>query len=711
MVELESRIAGELSLSVKQVQAAVTLLEDGGTVPFIARYRKEATGGLDEVQIINIRDRLAGLKELEKRRSAILRSLTEQDVLTPELEGFVKKAESLSVLEDLYLPYRPKKRTRAVIAREKGLEPLSDFILADKGDPKTEVEKYIDPEKGLDSIDTVMQGARDIIAEGINENAEIRSSLRNLFMKEAALFSTVIKKKEKLAGKYKDYFAFSEPARRSPSHRILAVFRGVNEGFLTMHIRPDPDAAFDIIKRKVLIGVKQPDCREQIEKAAADGYARLLAPSLETEMKNELKNRADREAIDVFADNVNELLMAPPMGEKATIAIDPGQRTGCKVVCLDAQGKLLHYEAIFPLPPHNREAESAERIAHLKEKYKVEAIAIGNGTGGRETFAFCESIDFSSKPLILSVNENGASVYSASDTARREFPEHDVTVRGAVSIGRRLMDPLSELVKIDPKSIGVGQYQHDVDQKELKKSLDDVVTGCVNRVGVELNSASRELLSYVAGLGKKAAGSIITHREKNGIFSRRQDLLKVAGLGEKTYEQAVGFLRIRGAKNPLDASAVHPERYKIVSRMAADLGCSIPELMSNQELQKKLDLKRYVDRDVGLPTLKDILDELAKPGRDPRSTFEVFRFSDEVHQISDLKENMVLPGIITNVTRFGAFVDIGVHQDGLVHISQLSNEYVQDPGQVVKVQQQVMVKVLSIDMERKRIGLSMKDAE
>ncbi|TFG62712.1 MAG: RNA-binding transcriptional accessory protein [Spirochaetales bacterium] len=706
--EPENIIALELRLAEKQVRETVKLLAEGGTVPFIARYRKEQTGGLDETLIIAVRDRLSQLQDLAARREAIVKSLMEQEKLTPELESRVRLAATMAELEDIYLPFRPKKRTRAMIAREKGLEPLSDFILGTEAAVSLAqaAAAFINQEKGVASLEDALQGARDIIAERINEDAEIRGGLRVLFSEKALLQSSAARGKEEEGVKYRDYFNFAEPASKAPSHRILAVLRGAAEGFLTFHILPDEETAVRGLRGKYRGVTRELD--EQVETALRDSYRRLLSPSLETELKNSLKGRADREAINVFAENVRELLMAPPMGRKPTLAVDPGLRTGCKITCLGAQGELLHYETIYPLAPHRKTAESAERLVKLAERFGIQAIAVGNGTGGREALAFCESVDFGRPLIILSVNENGASVYSASETARKEFPDHDLTVRGAVSIGRRLMDPLSELVKIDPKAIGVGQYQHDVDQKALKNSLDDVVSSCVNKVGVELNTASRELLRYVAGLSEKTAGSIVARRTAGGPFTSRQELRSVPGLGEKTFEQAAGFLRIRGGEQPLDASAVHPERYALVEKMAADLGCTLSDLLSNPALRKEIRPERYVSGDAGLPTLKDILAELEKPGRDPREQFEVFRFAENVHEIEDLQEGMILPGLVTNVTDFGAFVDIGVHQDGLVHISELADRFVKNPKDVVKVQQKVQVRVLAVDLGRKRISLSMK---
>jgi protein Tex len=711
------RIAAELKLRNEQVDRVLGLLADGATVPFISRYRKEATGGLDEVAVISIRDRLGQLEELEKRRKTVLAAIQEQGKLTPRLEKAVRAAETMTGLEDLYLPYRPKKRTRGIIARERGLEPLADAILAGKSeaaDPESGFcRQFVDPEKEIHTSDDALAGARDIIAERTSETAELRSRLRGLFRKKAVLTSKAARQKTETAKdgereKFRDYFDYSETAAGAPSHRVLAMFRGAKEGFLTVHILPEEEEAAGIIEKQVLSAVRDRGCREQIRAAAADAYKRLIASSLETELKNELKAKADEEAIRVFADNVRELLMAPPLGAKAMLAVDPGLRTGCKVTALSPQGDLLAYETIFPLPPHNKTREAEQTVRRMVENYGIEAAAVGNGTGGREAMAFFEQIQFDRPIILQQVNESGASVYSASEAARREFPDRDVTVRGAVSIGRRLMDPLSELVKIDPKSIGVGQYQHDVDQKKLKQALDDTVTSCVNKVGVEVNSASRELLEYVAGLTPKTAKALVDHRLLHGPYTSRNNFLQVAGFGPKAFEQAGGFLRIRDGNNPLDGSAVHPERYGLVERMAADLECTVADLISSEKLRSSIDIESYISADAGRPTLEDILKELAKPGRDPRSRFEVFQFDESVHTMEDLKEGMVLPGIITNVTNFGAFVDIGVHQDGLVHISEMADSFVKNPHDIAKAGQKVTVQVISVDIRRKRIGLSMK---
>jgi Transcriptional accessory protein len=702
-----TKITQELQLTEKQVRVVLLLLEEGATVPFIARYRKEATGGLDEVNVISIRDRAEQLGTLDKRRETVLKSLEEQGKLTDELKKKVLSAETLAVLEDIYLPYRPKRRTRGMVARERGLEPLAAKLFEQGNiNPEVEASAFVDPEKGVEKIEDALAGARDIIAEWINEDAKVRAALRKLFAKKAVMHSKVAKSKEEEGAKYRDYFDWEEPVARAPSHRVLAIRRGAAEGFLVFRVLPDEERTIDILERH-FVKSDTPAARE-VRLAVRDGYKRLLSPSMETEIRLESKNRADGEAIRVFAQNVRNLLLTSPLGQKRTLAIDPGLRTGCKVVCLDPQGKLLHNDTIFPLKPRGRVKESEETLKRLVESFGIEAIAIGNGTGGRETEEFCRGIDFGGKVAVVMVSESGASVYSASEVAREEFPDYDLTVRGAVSIGRRLMDPLSELVKIDPKAIGVGQYQHDVDQKALKKSLDDVVASCVNAVGVEVNTASKQLLSYVSGLSKKLAGNIISCRNEGGAFSSRAELMKVPGMGAKTFEQAAGFLRIHGAKNPLDASAVHPESYPVIETMAGDLGCSISDLMISPELREKIILGNYVSDTTGMPTLTDIVMELAKPGRDPREQFEHFAFTEGVNKMADLEVGMKLPGIVTNVTNFGAFVDIGVHQDGLVHINALADRFVRNPHDILKVNQNVEVTVIDVDMKRNRISLSMR---
>ena len=699
-------VSEELNLKISQVSAVAGLLVEKATVPFIARYRKEVTGGLDEVAITAVRDRLEQLHELDKRREAILKSLRTQDKLTPELEKAAITAETLSMLEDIYLPYRPKKRTRGIIAEEKGLEPLAKIIFSQKSfDIEKAAREFIDTEKGVTTINEALQGARDIMAEWINENGSARDKMRSLFTNKSLISSKAATSKKEGADKYRDYFEWSEQIASAPSHRVLAILRGTEEGHLSFHILPDEEDAASILEKQFIIDKNS--ASEQVSIAANDCYKRLLRVSMETEMRALYKKKADDEAINVFAKNIRELLLASPLGQKAILAVDPGLRTGCKIVCLDRQGSLIHTDTIFPLPPKNNREESGKKIKELCKKFRIEAIAVGNGTGGRESLAFCKELGLSDI-IIMMVNESGASVYSASETARKEFPDYDVTVRGAVSIGRRLMDPLAELVKIDPGAIGVGQYQHDVNQKELKKSLDDVVMSCVNAVGVEVNTASGQLLGYVSGLSAKVAGSIISQREKNGAFASREELKCVPGMGPKTFEQSAGFLRIRDAENHLDRSAVHPESYPIVEKMADDLSCNVSDLIDNSKLREKIKLDNYITDSVGMPTLKDIMQELTKPSRDPRKEFEIFSFSDDVNEMKDLTPGMKLPGVITNVTAFGAFVDIGVHQDGLVHKSQLSDSYISDPHKVVKVQQKVTVTVLDVDLERKRIALSMK---
>jgi uncharacterized protein len=702
------KIAAELGISIKQVDATAQLLQEGSTVPFIARYRKELTGSLDEVQITAIRDRLEQLEELDKRRETILKSIKEQGKLTAELEQKIQDAETMSALEDLYLPYRPKKRTKATIAKEKGLEPLAMLILEQENiDLQAEAEKFVNPEKQVQNTQEALEGARHIIAEYINEHQEARAKMRDLFLKEAIITSKVLREKEKTeeAQKFKDYFDWSEPIATIPSHRLLAMRRGEKEFILTLDIAPDEQDAIDLLEKLFVKG--RNECSEQVKLAIADCYKRLLKPSMETEVRLLSKKKADEEAINVFASNVRELLMASPLGEKVVLALDPGFRTGCKLVILDANGKLLLHDTIYPNEPQREIAKSTVLLRKLVQEYKVQAIAIGNGTASRETESFVKSLNLEGVQVVV-VSESGASIYSASEVAREEFPDKDVTVRGAVSIGRRLQDPLAELVKIDPKSIGVGQYQHDVDQNLLKKSLDDVVISCVNKVGVELNTASKQLLTYVSGLGESLAQNIINYRNEHGAFRSRNDLRKVPRLGDKAFEQCAGFLRIRDAENPLDSSAVHPEAYPVVEQMAKDLNCSVKDLIAKKELREKIDLKKYVSEKFGLPTLQDIMQELAKPGRDPRQQFEAFSFADDVHEITDLKVGMKLPGIVTNVTKFGAFVDIGVHQDGLVHISEMADKYITDPAEVVKVGQKVQVTVLEVDTERRRIALSLR---
>ncbi|MEJ2164431.1 MAG: Tex family protein [Desulfobacterales bacterium] len=700
-------ISSELKLKDNQVQAAADLLAESATVPFIARYRKEATGSLDEVSITAIRDRLQQLAELDSRRESILKSLESHGHLTDELKADVLAAPTLALLEDLYLPYRPKRRTRAMVARDKGLEPLARFILEQNGmDPQQTAAQFIDPDKAVDTIEAALAGARDIIAEIANEDQQARTAIRNLFFSRAVIHSRVQSGQETAGAKYRDYFDWQEPAATAPSHRILAMRRGEKEDFLNLSIVPPEEEALKILENLFVKGEQKDSA--QVVIAIQDSYRRLLSRSMETEIRLAVKERADIGAIRVFSENLRELLLAPPLGPRNTMGIDPGYRTGCKVVCLDAQGKIVHHDTVYPHSSRKQGEQAARRIRELVDQYQIEAIAVGNGTAGRETEAFIKGLGFKDGVQVVLVNESGASIYSASEAARREFPDLDLTVRGAVSIGRRLMDPLSELVKIDPKSIGVGQYQHDVDQAALKQSLDDVVISCVNKVGVEVNQASVQLLTYVSGLGPQLAKNIVAYREENGPFESRDQLQEVPRLGPKAFEQSAGFLRIRNGANPLDASAVHPESYSIVFAMARDMDCNVRDLMQQAELRARLDLNRYVTDQIGLPTLRDIIAELARPGRDPREEFENFTYADNVATLSDLKPGMKIPGIVTNVTAFGAFVDIGVHQDGLVHISELSDGFVKNPAQVVRVQQKVAVTVMDVDLERNRISLSMK---
>jgi uncharacterized protein len=702
-----TRIAEELGIAEKQVMAAAGLLSEGATVPFIARYRKEATGSLDEVVITAVRDRMLQLAELDKRREAILKSLDERAQLTEELKDAINAAESMASLEDIYLPFRPKRRTKATIAREKGLEPLATLIFSQENiDIEKEAAGFIDPEKGVESPEEALAGARDIIAEWVNEDQNARVRTRELFFAKGVFRTKIISGKEEEGIKYKDYYEWEEPVTKAPSHRILAMRRGEKEGFLILRLTPPEDEAIEILDRLFVRG--EGPASEQVRSAIRDCYKRLLSVSMETEVRLATKKAADIEAIRVFAENLRQLLLSPPLGQKNVLAIDPGFRTGCKVVCLDRQGKLIHNDTIYPHQSEKLTDQAKTKIRDFCEKFAVEAIAIGNGTAGRETESFVRSIGLSSGIQIVMVNESGASVYSASEVAREEFPEQDITVRGAVSIGRRLTDPLAELVKIDPKSIGVGQYQHDVDQSALKQGLDDVVISCVNAVGVEVNTASKQLLMYVSGLGPQLAKNIVEYRNQNGPFKSRKELIKVPKLGPKAFEQSAGFLRIRDGENILDRSAVHPESHHIVESMAKDLGCSVLDMMQSNELRSKLDLSKYVSEGIGMPTLQDIMKELAKPGRDPREGFESFSFQEGIEKIDDVKPGMRLPGIITNLTAFGAFVDIGVHQDGLIHISQMANRFVKDPNEVVKVQQKVMVTVLEVDAKRKRISLSLK---
>ncbi|WP_443937621.1 Tex family protein [Pedobacter sp. MW01-1-1] len=702
-------IAAELNVAEKQVTATINLLDEGATVPFISRYRKEVTGSLDEVQVAAIRDRVQQLRDLDKRREAILKSMTELGKLTPELELKINEAQTIALLEDIYLPYKPKRKTRASVAKEKGLEPLAlNIFEQNKFDLDALAETFIDAEKGVNSLEEALAGARDIIAEMISENAEARTKMREYFQEKATFKAEVIKGKEEEGIKYKDYFDWSEPVKTAASHRVLAMRRGEKELILRLDALPESEGAIELLERQFILGNNA--ASKQVQQALEDGYKRLLEPAMETELRVSSKQKADEEAIRVFAENARQLLLAAPMGQKNVLAIDPGFRTGCKVVCLDKQGQLLENTAIYPHTGQGNVKNAEYEIEQLCKKHDIEAIAIGNGTAGRETETFVRKLNIPGVTIVM-VNESGASIYSASEVAREEFPTHDVTVRGAVSIGRRLMDPLAELVKIDPKSIGVGQYQHDVDQTKLQASLDDTVISAVNAVGVELNTASKQILAYVSGLGPSLAQNIVDYRNTHGAFKNRESLKKVPRLGDKAYEQAAGFLRIRNAENVLDTSGVHPERYALVDKMAQDLGTTVAALMKDTDLQKQIKPQQYVTDEIGLPTLNDILKELAKPGRDPREQFEAFSFTDGVNEISDLRAGMKLSGIVTNITNFGAFVDIGVHQDGLVHTSQLANRFVANPNDVVKVHQKVEVTVVEVDVARKRISLSMKTEE
>ena len=715
-----SRIANEYSLSNQQVSATAKMFAEGATVPFIARYRKEATGGMDEVQILGVRDRLTQLADLEKRRDAIVKSLEERKLLTPELKKKVAEAETMTRLEDIFAPYRPKRRTRATIAKDRGLEPLADFIWEQResssADSEKEAANYIiesksedDKAEAVPTAEDALSGARDILAERFSDDADCRSELREFFLKESNVEAKVMygKEIEPDAQKFKDYFDWSEPFSKVPSHRMLAMRRGEKEGFIFMRIKADEEQALTILRGRFGV-TNEGQCAEQVDLAIVDSYKRLLGLTLETECRMLAKKEADAEAVRVFADNLRELLLASPLGQKPMVAIDPAFRTGCKTVVLDAQGALLFDTVLHFTTGKSQTLEAVNVLQKMVDKFKIEAIAIGNGTASRETEAAVRAAQLPKSVSIIIVNESGASIYSASEVAREEFPDKDITVRGAVSIGRRLMDPLAELVKLDPKSIGVGQYQHDVDQSLLKSGLDDTVVSCVNAVGVEVNTASRQLLGYVSGLNSGIASNIIAHREEHGPFKTRSELMKVSRLGDIAYQQAAGFLRIRGGAHPLDSSSVHPERYELVEKMASDLGCDLDTLIKDPATRKKVQLNNYITEEVGLPTLKDIINELAKPGRDPRAQYESFSFADGVNQVSDLSEGMKLPGIVTNVTNFGAFVDVGVHQDGLVHISQLADQFVSDPAEFVKVGQKVQVTVTEVDLERKRIALSMK---
>lgn len=702
-------ISNELNIAIAQISHTVKLLQEGASIPFISRYRKEATGGLDEVQIEKIAKKHEELTEIEKRKTSILSTIEEQGALTPELKKRIENTWELNTLEDIYLPYKPKRRTRAEIARNKGLEPLAHFILLQQnGDYSSKIAAYLSDEVATEQ--DALDGAQDIIAEQINENETVRNITRQQFDRQGLIESKVIKGKEEEGEKYRDYFDFSEPLKRITSYRLLAIRRAEAEKIVRVSITPNyEDDLIDKTKRYLIKGHGRNT--EIIEKAIEDSYKRLLKPAIETEFANSSKETADDESIEVFKENLKQLLLAPPLGQKRVLGIDPGFRTGCKVVCLDAQGNLLHNENIFPHPPHNKKPEAASKLRKMVEAYKIEAIAIGNGTASRETEYFVTHQQFDRELQVFVVSEQGASIYSASKIAREEFPEYDVTVRGAVSIARRLIDPLAELVKIDPKSIGVGQYQHDVDQTKLKKALDQTVINCVNTVGVDVNTASTYLLTYISGLGPQLAQNIVDYRTENGPFSSRKELLKVPRMGAKTYEQAAGFLRIREGENPLDNTAVHPESYHIVEKMAKDMKCTVPELIAQKELQSRVDIQQYITDQVGLPTLKDIMSELKKPGRDPRKAIKVFQFDQNIRTIEDLKEGMILPGIVGNITNFGAFVDLGIKENGLIHLSEMANEFVSDPTQYVSIHQQIYVKVLSVDLERKRIQLSLKNIE
>jgi uncharacterized protein len=698
-------IAERAGVSKNQIISVLNLFDEGATIPFVARYRKEMTGSLDEVFLANIREEDERLDEIEKRKETILKSIGEQNALTPELQNKIENCFQLNELEDIYLPYKPKRRTRATIAREKGLEPLAEILMDQvEKDPATRALRFLNDQ--VANVEEALAGARDIIAETVNEHEGARNIVRNCFAREAVVFSKVVKGKEEEGVKYRDYFESSEPLKRCPSHRLLAMRRGEKEGFLKLALSPDDERTVERLEHYFVTSSNKSS--EQVVLAIRDAYKRLLAPSMETEFFSDSKQQADNEAIKVFTENLRQLLLAPPLGQKRVMGIDPGYRSGCKVVCLDAQGNLLHNETIYPHPPQSETNQAKRKISSLVDSYKVEAIAIGDGTASRETESFFKKMRFDRDLQVFVVSEDGASVYSASKIARDEFPQYDVTVRGAVSIGRRLMDPLAELVKIDPKSIGVGQYQHDVDQKKLQSSLESSVELCVNKVGVDLNTASSHLLNYVSGLNATLAQNIVEYRKENGPFPSRDALRKVPRMGPKAYEQCAGFLRITGAKNPLDNSAVHPERYKLVEKIASDLGCPLTELIGKEQLTSKIDLNKYVSKEVGLPTLTDIMNELAKPGRDPRSGIKHFEFADGIYSMTDLIPGMVLPGIVTNITRFGAFVDVGIKQDGLVHISEMADRFISDPAEIVKLQQHVKVRVVEVDIPRKRIAFSMK---
>ena len=707
MVQIESLIAQQTGLNVRYIHNVIELLQDGATIPFISRYRKEATNGMTEVEVATVSNLLDEFSELKKRKEFILQNIDNQGKLTDELKQRINDCWDSNQLEDLYLPYKQKRRTRAQIAREAGLEPMANIIQSQKEVPLEKIaQRYLNPEKGIETVEQVIQGAQDIIAERVSENERARQTLRTTFSMHAQITSRLVKGKDVEGQNFRDYFDWSEPLARCSSHRLLAMRRGESEGILRVTISVDDEPAVERIARQFVHG--NGECSRLVYEAVRDGYKRLLEPSISNEFGASSKQRADEEAIRIFVRNLEQLLMASPLGQKRVMGIDPGFRTGCKVVCLDSEGNLLHHDVIYPHPPRNERIQALRTISNLVEKYRIQAISIGNGTAGRETEDFVRHLDLPEDIEVYSVSEDGASIYSASEIARQEFPDEDVTVRGAVSIGRRLMDPLAELVKIDPSSIGVGQYQKDVNQTALKKSLDQTVISCVNRVGVNVNTASRYLLTYVSGLGPALADNIINYRTQNGPFRTRHELMKVPRMGAKAFEQSAGFLRIQGGAEPLDNSAVHPERYVLVEKMAHDQGCSVETLMKDKSTREKIDIKQYVSPQVGLPTLQDIMAELDKPGRDPRGPLQQFAFDPTVHEITDLHAGQVLPGIVTNVTNFGAFVDIGVHIKGLVHVSQLSDRYVKDPNQVVSLHQHVMVRVLSVDLQRERISLSMK---
>ena len=697
-------ISGLSGISEKQISSTLHLLGEGATIPFISRYRKEATGGLDEVQIEQIKEQHDKLCDIAKRKETILGTITEQGKLTAELEKRINDTWNPTELEDIYLPYKPKRKTRAEAARQKGLEPLATLLLLQReNNLSARAASFVKGE--VKDVEDALKGARDIIAEQVNEDERARNAVRNQFSRQAEINAKVVKGKEEEAAKYRDYFDFSEPLKRCTSHRLLAIRRAEAEGLLKVSITPDDEACIERLERQFVRGNNE--CSEQVSEAAIDAYKRLLKPSIETEFAAQSKEKADDEAIRVFTENLRQLLLAAPLGQKRVLAIDPGFRTGCKVVCLDAQGNLLHNENIYPHPPVGKTGEASSKLRKMVEAYQIEAISIGNGTASRETEDFINQQTFDRQIPVFVVSEQGASIYSASKIARDEFPDYDVTVRGAVSIGRRLMDPLAELVKIDPKSIGVGQYQHDVDQTKLKKALDQTVENCVNLVGVNLNTASSHLLTYISGLGPQLAQNIVNYRAENGAFNSRKELMKVPRMGAKAFEQCAGFLRIPGAKNPLDNTAVHPESYHIVEQMAKDLKCTVNELIADKELRRKINISNYVTPVVGLPTLQDIMQELEKPGRDPRKTIKVFEFDKNVRTIADLREGMILPGIVGNITNFGAFVDIGIKENGLVHLSQLAERYISDPTEIVSIHQHVMVRVMNVDTDRKRIQLSM----